>query len=615
MGKMSGELVPLTIASGLFADETAVGAMGHWKDCDRIRFKNGLVQSLGGWRLQQLTGDVPMLGVPRSNHDWVALDNTRYVAVGTEKRLYIITTDLTVTNVTPIRDSGALTDPFSTDTTGSFDPNVTGDASYFSVLDSAHGVEVGDIVNFANFTSPVGGIDVNGDFEVVEITDTNNYILQSDTAASSTVSGSGGLGDYIYEITVGTGASGVANGWGTSTWGGEAWGTPRTQSTFVQELRTWSLDNWGEDLIASPRGGQVYLWDKSVGLGSRATVIAEAPLTNLKVLVSPENRQLISLGAHNGTSPDPLFIAWTDNEDYTIWIPDPSNTAGDKRLDQGSEIVAGIPTRVGILIFTDRSVHIMQATGGTQIYSFRQVGSGISIAGPAAATDANGIVYFMGATNFYVYDGSLRVLPCPVWTHVFDKEDSPRALNREQAFSTFCSHSKDFNEVWWFYPSQGNSTNDQYVVYNYLENVWYFGEMERASFHDFSPFVELPFGFDNEGNLYTHEDGTDAAGDPMNSFIESGDMNIAEGDELMHVSKLIPDFVRITGSVDVKLKGRKYPQKSAFEKGPYTATINTPEMGVRMRARQMALRIEQDGIGESYRMGTWKARIVPDGER
>lgn len=614
MSSESGELLKLDIAPGIYSDETDLGAIGRWKDGDRIRFKNGLPQSIGGWRQQDLTGET-MIGVPRSNHDWVALDKQRFIAVGTEKRLYIIETDLTVTNITPIRDSGQLTNPFSTDTTGAYDPNSTGDASFFSVNDVAHGSSVGDIVNFANFTSPVGGITVNGDFEVIEITDVDNYILQGAEQASSTVNGGGGTGDYIYEITVGTSEAGVADGWGTGAWGEEAWGTPRTASTFRKELRTWSLDNWGEDLIASPREGQIYVWDKSVGLGARATVITEAPLTNLRVIVSPENRQLISLGAHNGLTDDPLLVTWTDNEDFTTWIPATDNTAGDKRLDQGAVLVTAIPTRVGILVFTDKSVHIMQATGGKAIYSFRQVGSGISVAGPASVTDANGVVYFMGSTNFYVYDGSLRVLPCPVWTHVFDPIENTRALNRDQAFSTFCSHSKDFNEVWWFYPSQGEATNDQYVIYNYLEEIWYYGEMERASFHDFSPFIELPFGFDNEGNMYTHEDGTDDALDPLNSFIESGDLSIGDGDELIHVSKLIPDFDRLVGSVDVELKGRKYPQKTQFIKGPYAASSTSDEMGVRIRARQIALKISQSGIGESFRMGSWRARGRPDGER
>ncbi len=609
MAQMSGEMVKLDIGPGVITDKTDSGAMGRWKDCDLIRFKNSLPQSLGGWKNRPLTGSVPLLGVPRSNHDWVALDATTYAAVGTEKRLYIIENDLTVTNITPIRESGQLTDPFSTDTTGAYDPNATGNASFFRVTDTAHSVQVGDIVNFQNFTNPVGGLTIDGDFECIAVTDTDNYVLQAPINATSTVTLSGATGDYIYEITVGAVSTGSVNGWGTSTWGAETWGTPRTGSTFTLDLRTWSLDNWGEDLIASPRGLKIYVWDKSVGLGTRATEITQAPITNLRVLVSPENRQLIALGAHNGTDSDALFIAWTDNEDFTTWISAVGNTAGDKRVGEGSELITGITTRSGILLFTDKSVHIMQPTGGKAIYSFRQLGGGISITGPSAVTDANGVVYFMGKTNFYVYDGSLRVLQCPVWTHVYDN------FNREQAFSTYCSHSKDFNEVWWFYPSSGQSTNDRYVVYNYLEGIWYFGVMDRSSFRDFSPFLGLPFGLDSNGLLYTHEDGDDADTVGMPSFIESGDISMADGDELIHISKLIPDFDRLNGSVSVTLKGKKYPQGHEFTSGPYTANDSTAEMGVRIRARQVAIRVEQNGLGENFRMGSWRARVTKDGER
>lgn len=611
MAEQSGEPITLDIAPGIYSDETDSGAMGTWKDCDLIRFKNGLVQSLGGWVEKTLTGSIPLFGVPRSNADWTALDGTEYLAVGTEKRLYIIEASLLVTNITPIRDTAALTNPFHTDTTGAFDPNGS-DAKFFRVEDVAHGVTIGDIVEFDSFTSPVGGIAVNGSFEVIALATASpldNYICKGAVAASSTVAGGGASGNATYEITVGSGTTGISRGYGTGTYGTETYGTDRLVSTFTTELRTWSLDNWGEDLIASPRGGAIYVWDKSVGLGTRAVIIANAPATNLHVIVSSENRQLIALGAHNGTTDDPLFVAWCDNEDYTTWVAASNNNAGTKRLDSGSEIVTGIQTRVGILILTDVSVHIMQPISGNEIFSFREIGTGISIAGPSSGADANGIVYFMGTTNFYIYDGVLRVLPMPNWIRVFED------INTSQAFSVFCSHVKDFNEVWWFYPSAGEFANDKYIVHNYVENIWYYGDLGRASFHDFSAFFVKPYGFDSTGKLFTHEDGVDADGVAMNSFIESSDMSIAEGDQLMHVSKLIPDFDRIAGSVAVLLKGRKYPQNTQFQKGPYSASGSTGEMGVRIRARHLAIRVTQNGLGESFRMGSWRARMRQDGER
>ncbi len=608
MGEQSGQLLKLEIAPGVFSDATDSGAMGTWKDCDLIRFKNGLVQSLGGWTSRVLTGSIPLFGLPRSNHDWVALDGTKYIAVGTEKRLYLIEASLVTTNITPVRATGALTDPFHTDTGGAFDPNGT-DAKFFKVNDAAHGCTLGDIVEFDSFTSPVGGIAVNGSFEVVDIIGVDDYTCKGAEAATSTVSGGGGAGNFTYEITVGSGASGFLVGYGTGAYGAETYGTPRTVSTFTTELRTWSLDNWGEDLIASPRGGKIYQWDQSVGIGTRAQEITNAPATNLRVIVSPENRQLIAFGAHNDTTDDSLFIRWSDNEDFTTWIAASGNNAGSKRLDSGSEIVAGIRTRVGVLVLTDTSVHVMQPISGNEIYSFREVASGISIAGPAAGVDANGIVYFMGVSNFYIYDGTLRVLPCPNWTRVYD------SFNITQSFGVFCSHLKDFNEVWWFYPSAGQFSNDRYIVYNYVEKIWYYGNMDRQSFHDYSPFFERPFGFDAAGTLYTHEDSLDADGAGMVSFIESSDMSINEGDELVHVSKLIPDFDRIRGPVKVLLKGRKYPQGPQFEKGPYSVGGSTDEMGVRIRARQLALRVTSENPGANFRMGSFRIRARADGER
>ncbi len=608
MAEQLGTPVKLDIAPGIYSDETDTGAMGTWKDCDLIRFKNGLVQSLGGWRKRALTGSA-ITGTPRNAHDWSALDTTKYMALGTEKRLYIIETSLVVTNITPIRKTTTPSGPFDTDTTGAFDPNGSS-AKFFRCNDTANDVALGDIVEFDSYTSPVGGIVVNGSFEVVEVAgDNNSFILKGAEDASSTVTGGGGSGTITYEITVGSGTTGFVVGYGTGAYGAETYGTPRTVSSFVTELRTWSLGNWGEDLIASPRGGKIYVWDHSVGLGTRAIVIANAPITNLHVIVSTENRQLISLGAHNGTDNDPLFIAWCDNEDFTTWTPAANNNAGTKRLDSGSTIVTGIKTRVGILILTDVSAHIMQPLSGAEVFSFREIGTGISIAGPQAGADANGIVYFMGLTNFFLYDGVLRVLPCPNWTRVYDD------LNTSQGFGVYCSHSKSFNEVWWFYPSKTKFANDRYIVYNYVEKLWHYGELDRSSFHDFSPFFNFPYGWDASGNLFTHEDGEDDDASAMKSFIESSSMSIEEADQVMHVSRLIPDFDRIVGSVDVLLKGRKQPQRNQFSKGPFTATGATSEIGVRIRARYLALRITQEGIGESFRMGSWRARMVQDGER
>lgn len=613
MGQQFGEPIKLDMIPGIYTEDTDTNSGNRWIDGDLIRWKNALVQSIGGWKTQTLSAS--LLGVPRSLHDWVALDGTKYIAVGTEKRLYIIEEDFTINNITPIRDSGTLgSDPISTDHTGGYDPNSTGDASFVSIADTTHGVAVGDIVNLTGATA-VGGITIDGDYEVKSVTDTNNYIIQHSSDATSTATGGGASVAYIYEITAGSASSASAAGWGTSSFGAETWDTPRTVSTFVLELRTWSLDNWGEDLIASPKGAGIYVWDKSGGLGARATIIANAPATNLRVVVSAQNRQLIAMGAHTGSSDDPLFVAWCDAEDYTTWTPDIINTAGDKRIDRGSKIITGIPTRSGTIIFTDTGAHMLQPVGPPDVFGLRQIGGSISIASPSAAVDVAGVVYVMGKTNFYVWDGTLRVLPCDVWTKVFDTEKTNDALNVEQSLSVFCSHMKNFNEVWWFYPSQGEVANDRYVIYNYVEGIWYYGAIDRASFHDFSEFTDGPYGLDSSGSFYTHEDGLNADTAALNPYVQSGYLDIADGDQLMHISKLIPELDRINGNLEVTLYGKKWPQSTPFTKGPYGANSTTEEMGVRIRARHISLRISQDGLNESFRVGSWRARMRPDGER
>jgi hypothetical protein len=604
MGIFSGQPIPLEIPPGILSEETQVGVGARWFDADRIRFKNGLPESIGGW-VKQTLSDV-LLGIPRSIHDWIALDGTKFIVVGTEKRLYLIDESLGVFNITPIRDSGTDTDIFSTDTDGAYDPNSTGDASYFSVGIDGHGVSVGDIVTFSDFDA-VGGLDVNGDFEVQDVTDTDNFVLKHSSDATSTVSGGGGEGDYIFEIPVGGALAAIQNGFGTGTYGTETYGTPRSASTFLEQLRTWSLDNWGEDLIASPRGGSIFVWDKSVGTGTRAQIIANAPITNQIVLVSQETRQLIALGAHDGSASDPLFIAWSDTEDYDTWIADVTNNAGDSRINKGSEIVGAVSTRVGILIWTDVGLHVMQPVASNDVFSVRPLGSGIAVAGPSAAVDVNGVGYAMGKNNFYSYDGVISVMPCTVWGHVF------RDINITQSFSVMCSHSKDFNEIWWFYPSANQNSNDRYVIFNYVENIWYYGVLSRASFHDFSPFFNKPYGFDNQGNLYVHEEGVDDDVAAMGSYIESGFMTVSK--MVVQINKMIPDFKTLVGSISLTLKGKKRPQGETITKGPYAVSSVDDEVGARIRARHVALRVEQDGIGERFRMGTWGAEAEPDGDR
>ena len=594
-----GILSNLRLAPGLFTESTDRGADNRWRDGNLVRWLNGLPETVGGWKSKTING-ADFRGIARSVIDWATLDGIKLAAIGTNQRLYLLTAN-NYYNITPLRDSGTLTNPIST-TSGS--PLVT-------INHASHSVFAGNFVFFRNATA-VGGITLNGEYEVVSVTDLDNYVVSATTNASATATGGGSVA-YEYEISIGGSASGLAFGWGTCGYGGpgRGWGTPCAASTMIIPLRVWSLDTWGEDLIASPSGGAVYWWDRSKGFSNRAELIEGAPRRNLSVMVSPENRQLICLGTTDDLGAlDSLFIKWSDNEDFTQFQIEAENNAGSQRIDAAaSELIAGIRTRSGILLWTDQSLHLMQPTGDSLVYEFRQLGAGVSLAGPNAVLDAQGVVFAMAVDNFYVYDGVLRVMPCEVWTRVF------RNFNVEQRRMVFAARNNAFSEIWWFYPSSESNTNDKVVVYNYRDNNWWYGDLQRSAFHDFSPLYNKPYGFDDAGELYTHEDGESADGAAIERYLISDDIEVGEGQEILHINKLIPDFKELVGGAAVTLKGRLHPAAPVKTKGPHPVTASTRKVSTRMRARQISLTITMDELDGRFRMGDWRAEAETDGER
>lgn len=607
-------LINLRFAPGIFTEETDRGADGRWRDGNLVRWRNNLPQKIGGWDQVDLTenasGDTTVLngyglaGVARNVHDWTTLDGKKVAAIGTNEKLYLLVDDQ-IYDITPLRRTQTVTDPFTT----------TISSDIVIVQDVAHGGSSGDYVTFSNAVA-VGGITIDGEYQIVDVLTPDTYTIQHSVVATS--NGVGG-GDVLieYQISTGGAESGLAFGYGACTWGQGTYGTTRSAcSTLIIPLRIWSLDNWGEDLLASPSGGSVYYWDRTSGFNNRATLVETAPLINQRILVSQENRQLICLGTQDPDSgqSDPLFIEWSDSEDFTNFVPTPENTAGNKRIDSGSRIVTGARTRSGILIWTDQALHLMQPTGDSFIFSFREMGGGTTIAGPNAMIDINGVIYYMGIDNFYMFDGVLRVLPSEVWTRVFTD------FNISQRRMVYCGQNREFSEIWWFYPPEGVDENARAVMYNYQQQAWYYGDIERAAWNDFSEVYEAPYAFDNDGNVWIHEQGVDetAADDTETAIpisLVSDDVELGEGDELMHVSTLVPDYKRISGTMNIELLGRKYPGRPQFTKGPYTADSSSGDVSVRIRARQVALQLNMDQIGDDFRMGTWRADGVPDGER
>ena len=388
----------------------------------------------------------------------------------------------------------------------------------------------------------------------------------------------------------------------------------------MKTLRTWSLDNFGEDLLASPNGGSLYHWDRSAGPTSRAQLVAKAPASIQRMLISPEARHVIAFGAGLGSAESPgdvdkLLIRWSDQENFNDWIPTSTNLAGDIRLDVGSEIITAVESRGDILVNTDESLHALQFIGGSLVFGLRHQGQSVTIAGANGGVDVNGIMYFMGTDDFLSYDGVLRVMDCDVRNHVFDD------INSAQGQKVYCAVNKLFTEVWWFYPSALSETNDRYVKLNYKDRVWDFGTLTRTAFHDSSQFLKKPYATFG-GLIFQHETGVDDTDEndvlqAMTSFIETWDAEIEDsGHHLMHIGAMIPDFEKLVGSIDFTLKGREYPQSATQKiKGPFTVLPTTTRSGVRMKSRQIALRVESNAIGDDWRMGTWRAEVKPHGRR
>jgi hypothetical protein len=549
------------------------------------------------------------LGFARALHDWVDLNGERWLAIGTDLKLYLVNNGV-LYDITPLRQTGSLVGPFDT---------LIGDQTV-TVNDVAHGGQVGNFVRFSG-ASVVGGLDLNDEFQIATVIDSDTYTIEAPFPATANVVGGGGAVSFEYDIDIGKSGNVTVTGWGTGPYGAGLYGFGSTITGIAVFLRIWSLDNFGEDLLAAPSGGSLYHWDLTLGTASRAVLVPTAPFTIQRMLVSPQARHVVAFGAGTGSAaapgdPDKLLIRWASSENFIDWIPSSINTAGDLRLDKGSQILTAVESRGDIIAFTDESLHALQFIGGTLVFALRHLGQSVSIIGPNGAVDVNGIVFFMGEDDFLAYDGVLRVLDCDVRNTVFDN------INTAQGSKAFSSVNKLFTEIWWFYPESASETNTRYVKYNYKDGVWDFGTMERTAFHDSSAFLLKPYAtFD--GKLYLHETGVDMADEEgvlhaMLSFIETYDAEIEPGGEhIMHISSMIPDFKTLVGSVDLTLTGRQYPQDptDVTTKGPFTILPTTNHQDLRARARQISYKIESDALGDDWRMGTWRANVRPHGKR
>ena len=629
-------LQKLLLRPGINRESTTLANEGTWFEMDKVRFRSGYPEKIGGWvRLSANS----FLGVCRSIFNWLTLNGANLMGVGTNIKFYI-------------ENGGAYYDvtPLRTTVTINNNPFVaTNGSAILTVTDTAHGCVTGDFVTFSGATGLGGNITatvLNAEYEVTVVT-VNTYQITAPVAANATdTAGSPGGGAAVvaaYQINVGTVISTPLSGWGAGTWGSGTWGVGTSSQNL---LRLWSQDNYGENLIINPRGGALYLWipDPSPIVYNRAVLLSStspAPYTTdvdcptlcNAVAVSDSSRFVLAFGCNDyGSSTiDPLLVRWSDQENYAVWSPLITNQAGSFRLSIGSTIVAQQQTRQEILVWTDAAVYSMQYLGPPFVWGFQLLADNISIAGPNAMATATSITYWMGVDKFYTYSGRVETLYCPLRQYIFGD------INLEQQPQFFAGTNEGFNEVWWFYCSANSNTVDRYVIYNYLEQIWSYGNLARTAWLD-TPLRSSPTAADYNNQLVYHEQGVDdgsvSPATPITAFCQSADFNIGDGHNYGFAWRMIPDITfngstANTPAVTMTLKPRQNPganysaaaTPSVTSTQDYQAVRNyevqqfTEIVYVRVRGRQMAFRVSSNGLGVQWQLGVPSLDVRPDGRR
>jgi hypothetical protein len=708
----------LQFRPGINREGTTLANEGGWFECDKIRFRSGYPQKLGGWKP---ISPNTYRGVARSLNNWITNNGYNLVGVGTNLKFYIESGGA-YNDITPIRETAVLTNPFTT-TDGSRTVVVT-DANYGGIT--------GDFVTFSGATE-VGGLTLNGEYQITYLS-INTYSITADSPATSSATG-GGTVTAVYQINVGLATYSFASGWGSGAWGGFTSGAVQTTLTLslnssntniavastvgfspttgtvlmdqelarytgntatlftgatrgsngtiatshsantvvynavnftgwgqsgVQEagaqLRLWSQANFGDYLIINPRGGALYMWVPQYSasgvllfnspanlLSSTSTGIyqtdADCPVAVSQVMVSDASRFVLAFGANDygSSTQDPMLVRWSDQESYSVWTPAITNQAGSFRLSTGSTIVSAIQTRQEILVLTDAAVYSMQYLGPPYVWGFNIMSHNISIIGPNAVAAANNIVYWMGRDKFYAYTGRVETLPCALRQYVFGD------INLDQSYQIFSGSNEGYSEVWWFYCSANSTNIDRYVIYNYLDKVWYYGTLSRSAWLD-SPLRDYPMGATYNYTLVYHENGNNdveitGAEAPIDSYIQSSDFDIGDGHNFGFVWRIIPDLT-FDGS-DTSGLSNQYPSatftvrprqnpgapygsgetptvesaQSYANQRNYTVQEFTEIVYTRIRGRQMAFKISSDSLGVQWQLGVPRIDVRPDGRR
>lgn len=708
-------ITKLQFKPGIHKEGTAYAEKGSWYDCDKVRFRSGRPEKIGGW---ERVGNNTFKGVARVMMNWTLLDSTDCIAIGTHKKFYIEESGV-FHDITPVRSTEIDTNPI---TTGAAASTLQ---TYTTV--NAHGAEPGDFVTLSGITTDVDGIcadtytdpffttavgsglvvvntitphyasvgddvtfsgttgfagipagDFNTTLEIIEVLSETSYVISVATVATSgTVTGGGTVtATYLsrlnrefeiqsvptsttftfntqaacttggvsgggtvtarFQVSIGFSINITGGGWGTGDWSRGAWGSPLESSVSGIQMRIWSVDNYGEDLLYCPRDGLLYYWDATNGLDTRGTLVSDAPgasdvPTQVSIVRVTDERHVLAIGATDRTTTafDPLLIRWSAQEDYADWTPRVDNTAGDIRLPMGSYVVAAIVSRQETLVWTDHSLHSLQFAGPPYTFSLQTIAENTNIAGPNAAVNVNNVTYWMGKDRFWVYSGRVQTLDCTVQRHVFDN------LELSQAAQIYASVNDSFTEVSWFYASKGSNIIDRYVTYNYGDNLWTIGSMERTAWVDCPGRGGFPYattgGYtEDDGMLVVHEigydDGTVNPPAPIEAFIESSDIDILDGDRMIFTDRMLPDitFDRSTSdtpSVTLEVTSKKYPGQATMSTDTravtktFTVDQYTEQLWVRLRGRSIRVKVSSDGEGVCWLLGDLRLNIRPDGRQ
>ena len=638
-------LQKLQFQPGINKETTSYSNEGGWFDCDKVRFRQGFPEKIGGW---DKIGSTSFLGSCRALWPWRTLNLDDFLGVGTQLKYYIESGE-GYYDITPIR---------LTTSAGNVTFSATNGSSTITVSNPTHGAVVNDFVTFSGAVGLGGNITaavLNQEYQIFEVSDSSTYKIIAREVASTgsiTVNGqysptpvvanasdTGNGGSSVvgaYQVNVGLDTSVTGNGWGAGAWGRSTWGSAATVDLITDTLRIWTHDNFGEDLLINDMNGGIYYWDASAvsPLTSPAVALSSlagadlAPTIAKKVIVSDVDRHVIAFGCDpldNIGQQDPLLIRFSDQESVVDWRPSTTNTAGDLRLGSGSKIVTAIETRQQILVFTDVSLHAMQYIGPPFTFGINMISENITIRSPISAVAVDDTVYWMGKNEFYVYNGGVQTLPCSVKDYVFSN------FNSTQAEKCFGAVNSAFSEVWWYYPSANSENNDRYVVYNYSQNIWYHGNLVRTAWVD-RGVNETPIAAGRDGYLYNHEvgfdDGSTNPASPIVAYIESSQFDIGDGDQFSFVRRLIPDLTFRNSTAETPIanftvKARNFPggaylqdNSKAVEK---TASVPveqfTQDAHIRLRGRSIAIKVDSDSTGTGWRLGSPRIDVRSDGRR